>query len=464
MMAQNLKAQTFVNATSLGTLTQEDLSSLFGGVINVQYAVSLYKLEYTTNDLRGIPDTASGLLVVPDIPGALFPTLVFQRGTVDNRYDVPSELADFWEGAAIAGGLGYFTIAPDLLGMGESRGFHPYLHADSEASAALDMIFAAQEFAATQGIQLNAQLFIAGYSQGGHSAMALHREIETNYSEAFGLTAAVHMAGPYSLSGVMRDLILSDEPYPFPGFVAYQMLSFNYAYEWYDSLQQIFKPQFIEPMERFFNEEIGFFEMDTLLLIQLRADFGLDLPKLMFQDSLLTAFATDTLHPLNLALRENDVFDWAPQVPTRLLYCMADDRVNFRNSVVADSVMRANGAPDVLAIDVNSLLDHRECIEPAAIVAIIFFESFKVLVPTREVAALQLPVYMYPNPTNTSITLEQVPDNALLQIFDVNGRLVQSEQLHETIPNISVAALTPGMYAVRISTSQGSWTGKLVKQ
>src|SRR5690606_19642649 len=121
--------------------------------------------------------------------------------------------------------------------------------------------------------------------------------------------------------------------------------------------------------------EIGFFEMDTLLLFQLRDDFGKDLPKLMFQDSVLMAFVNDSLHPLNVALRENDTYNWAPKAPTRLFYCSGDDRVNFINSIVADSIMQRNGALDIQAFDLSPDLDHRECIGPAAIFAIIFFEN-----------------------------------------------------------------------------------------
>lgn len=456
------QVQLFISSESKGKLTVSEIESLLGGVISVDYGVQLYKLRYTTTDVRGLPDTASGLLVIPDLPGAIFPPLVFQRGTIDNRLDVPSNLMDAWEASAIAGGLGYVVIAPDLLGVGDSRGFHPYLHAASEASAAIDMIFAAQDFALQNNVQLNDQLFIAGYSQGGHSAMALHREIETNWSDIFTVTATAHMSGPYSLSGIMRDLILSDEPYPFPGFVAYQMLSYNYVYEWYDSLTQVFKPQFVAPMEQFFNEEIGFFAMDTLLLFQLRNDFGQDLPKLMFQDSILNALATDSLFPLNIALRENDTYNWAPRAPTRLLYCSGDDRVKYTNSTLADSVMQLNGALDVGSFDISSTLDHRECIEPAAALAILFFESFKVLVNTPLVSKEILNIKAYPNPTNGLLTLENLPEQAIVQIIDVNGRIHLSRQVNKFAQIFDLEYLSKGIYVVKIISDQGSWAGKII--
>ena len=43
----------------------------------------------------------------------------------------------------IAAGNGYFTVMADYLGMGEGEGFHPYIHARSQATAAIDLSKAA---------------------------------------------------------------------------------------------------------------------------------------------------------------------------------------------------------------------------------------------------------------------------------------------------------------------------------
>ena len=59
---------------------------------------------------------------------------------------------------------------PDYIGMGESPGLHPYVHGESEATATIDMIRAAREFI-TDSLNLidNHQVFLSGYSQGGHA-------------------------------------------------------------------------------------------------------------------------------------------------------------------------------------------------------------------------------------------------------------------------------------------------------
>ena len=41
--------------------------------------------------------------------------------------------------------FGYVVCAPDFVGLGDSPGVHPYVHAKTEASAAIDMLRAARE-------------------------------------------------------------------------------------------------------------------------------------------------------------------------------------------------------------------------------------------------------------------------------------------------------------------------------
>jgi hypothetical protein len=73
----------------------------------VRSGVDAYRLTYATIGVDGAPTTATGLLVLPR-----------------NR----------------AGRLRTVTVAPDYLGLRRGPGSHPYMHAASEASAALDML------------------------------------------------------------------------------------------------------------------------------------------------------------------------------------------------------------------------------------------------------------------------------------------------------------------------------------
>src|SRR5690606_11629005 len=110
-------------------------------------AVELYKIRYMTTDIHGETDTASGLLVLPDMPvKSTYPMVIYQHGTTNGPSDCPSRLSAGSAEAQAYGAMGYVTIAPDYLGLGDNDAFHPYVHAATEASAALDMLFAANEW------------------------------------------------------------------------------------------------------------------------------------------------------------------------------------------------------------------------------------------------------------------------------------------------------------------------------
>jgi hypothetical protein len=78
-------------------------------------------------------DTASGLLVLPVVPDTTnLPIVVYAHGTTDGPADVPSKLHGGYEVAMAYAAKGFAVAAPDFLGLGDARGFHPYVHAASK--------------------------------------------------------------------------------------------------------------------------------------------------------------------------------------------------------------------------------------------------------------------------------------------------------------------------------------------
>ena len=78
---------------------------------------------------------------------------------------------------------------------------------------------------------------------------------------------------------------------------------------------------------------------------------------------------------VNQILKENDTYNWAPRAPTRLYYCSGDEVVPHENSLVADSVMNENRAPDIMGVDLGADLGHSACARPALLASIDFFNS-----------------------------------------------------------------------------------------
>lgn len=454
------QSQQLISSEFKATFTKEQLNAMFGPF--AQNGIRLYKLQYTMPDLQGITDTVSGLLIIPDRTGVVLPLLCAMHGTVDSKEDVPSNLRGGYELGSAFAAFGYVTFMPDYLGLGESRGFHPYVHAESEAAAGINMLFAVRAYAAQNNLLINDQLFITGYSQGGHASMAMHRSVEQNYTNTLNTTAAAHLSGPYSISGAMRDLILGTQQYYFPAYIPFTLLSYDMAYDIFGSLESVFKPNYATIIQKFFDGEFTLNGANQAIINQLRIDRGMVVARYMFQDSVITAVENDLNHPINRALAANDVYQWAPKSPTRLFYCRADDQVTYRNSIVADSVMTLLGAANVDAVDVNPSADHGGCVFPAVLATVTFFGQYQqIQTDVNDLASSQLPIEVFPNPANDWLTFQHAPADAALQVIDLNGKIHFSTKLNDT-RQVNVQDLPQGVYLARITSRQGQWISKIV--
>lgn len=465
----SLSAQHLVSHTLLGSRTKAQLVTQFQ-LPFFQYGVKYYRITYTTTGLQGQPDTVSGLVVVPNDAGFAFPRLVYQHGTSSAKTDVPSfNVTQNGEGIIgwLFGGLGYVTLMPDYLGLGVSDGFHPYVHAATEASVAADMLRALPEFLDQTGYHANDQLFVTGYSQGGHAGMALHRAVETQLADEFEVTAAAHLSGPYSIGEVMRDLILSDKIYYYPAYLPNTILSYQTVYgNLFTQLDEVFKSPYATAIGQFYAGAINLGQLNSLLIGQLTANEGECRPFRMLQPAIVQAVTSDPAHPFNAALRDNNVYAWAPKAPTRIFYCTADDQVPYQNSLVALDTMLARGAVDLAAQDVDATADHGECVTPALTNTILFFVGYQQIEPFVSTGeAVVQPLALYPSPATTTVTLRNLTGPGQLRVYDPEGRL----RLHHSVAMsgdyvVGIGALENGVYYIQYISAGKLKQGKLVIQ
>jgi fermentation-respiration switch protein FrsA (DUF1100 family) len=61
----------------------------------------------------------------------------------------------------------------------------------------------------------------------------------------------------------------------------------------------------------------------------------------------VTLFENNYDHPLNFALRENDLWDWTPQSPMYILHALGDELIPPANSQLAYDQFISNGAEEV---------------------------------------------------------------------------------------------------------------------
>lgn len=442
-------AQQLVSSEFLESISKAQLTNDYG--IFIQNGVDLYKITYTTNDAHGVLDTASGLLVLPvDSDKPEFHRLCYQHGTVNGPNDVPSNLEGGSALAIIWGGVGLITTAADYIGMGESKGFHPYVHAATEASAAIDLMYASETFLEAEDVDFTNKIFISGYSQGGHAAAAVHRELEANYTDDFQVVASAPMSGPYDISGVMKDGMVSNAVYYTPAYLPNTLLSMNEAYNLGYEVDDLFKQPYANQIQHYYDGTINLFPLNNWLVQNLIINEGSSIPLKMLQDSIVDVALNDDNHPLMLALADNDVYDWTPQAPTRLFYCTADDQVSYLNSIVAEDKMNDNGALDVQAVNVESSADHVDCVEPAITASILFFGPFINAVSTID-KDLEANIEVFPNPATQVVFVQNIPEQSIVELYNIDGQQLWSTRGGTTSLSIPVQQYDKGVYFLVIN-------------
>jgi len=468
-------SQKIVDITLQETLTKEEVSALLFG-ISTEYGIEAYKVLYETMDTDGTIDTASGLMVLPvneqnDIG---FPFLAYQHGTVSARDQVPSNPTVFERRLIYYfAAQGYFTTAADYLGLGDSnRKLHPYIHADTEASAAIDLVDAAKTYVNNQGLPSNSQLFITGYSQGGHAAMAMLENLDGKEVNGLTVAAGSPMSGFYNVSGELLNGSIAEIEYGFPSYLIWILTGYQSVYgNLYANLSDILLPDYIDNVQGFIDGTITRGTLNDLLVDQLIENHGVSIPRFLFTATFLADLeSTDPENPVQIALKDNDVFDWVPTHPMRMMYCMADDQVAFTNSTFTDSIMNANGAMDVAAIDVNPTADHGGCVFPATLATYNFFSEIaqpNFILNTHAVDH-QLAFQLSPNPASDHIqlTFNNLSNNFGsfdLQLVDFSGKIIRQLSTNN-LQNFRFPLndISSGLYLMQVQTEYGFWTEKII--
>lgn len=344
--------------------------------VRVSNQVEAWKIEYETVDPWGSKILASGSIFLPKTSSNKeLPLLFYQHGTILVKTDAPSnnlEIESVLSGlnesllGVIAAGNGYFTIMADYLGMGSGAGFHPYIHARSQATAAIDLSTAAIEQFPNLFINKK-ESFLLGYSQGGHAAMALQREIETYHTNSYKIVAAAFGAGPYDLDGVMINDLLSGRPHPNPYYFGYILKSYFETYDFPYSLNDVLR----RPYDNL--ESVIDGENSSEVVNRYLPSIFIDALKKEFLDE----FKSDMNHPLRLVIAQNNVLNWKPNSPIRLYHGTKDLNVLYENALVAKRKLEANGADKIQIIEPIKNGNHSTTVIPYLIDSLEWFESFQ---------------------------------------------------------------------------------------
>ena len=285
--------------------------------------VKVVDLNYNTVGVDGEAANASGVMLVPAGSCSTAAALVaYAKGTDVQR---PRTLANPADSetfllAAMYAAQGYAVVATDYLGFAKSTyTYHPYLHADSEASSVIDSIRAARNAATGVGATLSGKVMVTGYSQGGHSSMAAHRAIERDNATEINLVAGAHLAGPYNLSGSTKI------PNAIAGvqfFVPYLVTSYQKIYKnIYSSVGTVFKAPYDGYIETLLPSPT--LTYTTLVTSGKLPGASGESPNqardALFQTAFTTDVQTNSNNPFYLASKKNDLLGWSPKA--KLMLC-----------------------------------------------------------------------------------------------------------------------------------------------
>jgi hypothetical protein len=212
----SLDAATF-QAELAGTSSGAQLMQITG---KPSCGVDFYYIKFWT--IGGAAETteSSGAMMVPTGAAPACsgprPIVLYAHGT---STDKTLNIADITnksnsEGALIAAmfaAQGFIVVAPNYAGYDISTlGYHPFLNAEQQSGEMIDILAAARtalpktfSSATTDG----GKLFITGYSEGGHVAMATQRAL---IASGATVTGAAPMSGPYALEAFGDALIFGN--------------------------------------------------------------------------------------------------------------------------------------------------------------------------------------------------------------------------------------------------------------
>ena len=286
--------------------------------------VKVVSLNYNTIGVSGELSNASGVMLVPSGTDCTAPTglVAYAKGTDVQK---PRTLANPADGetfllAAMYAAQGYTVVATDYLGFAKSTySYHPYLHADSEASSVIDSIRAARSAASGVGSTLSGKVMLTGYSQGGHSSMAAHRAIERDNAGEINVVAGAHLAGPYNMSGSLKSTAVI-AGYQF--FVPYLVTAWQKVYGTvYSKVGDAFKA----PYDGYIETLLPSATLDYTTLVTSgklpgkNGETPTQARDALFQSAFITDAQTNANNGLFLAGKKNDLLGWSPK--SKLLLC-----------------------------------------------------------------------------------------------------------------------------------------------
>ena len=182
---------------------------------------------------------------------------------------------------------------------------------------------AARNVLADLRVRQNGELFIFGFSQGGHSALALQRELERMRVKVDGtaVVGEVFDVERWFLGSLAREDSIAQALY-----VSYLLLAFDDIYDVFESTDDVFRRQYAGIVRNLFDMRHFF---DDVM-------FALPPPaRDLLKPSYYAQVTTNRDDPMRVRLRENAVDRWRPEAPVLAFHSQVDEEVPYDDALVS---------------------------------------------------------------------------------------------------------------------------------
>lgn len=385
--------------------------------------VDVHYLHYSTRGGAQEATNATAALMIPTGTRALCigprPRILYAHGTsAQKRFNLAdganlsvARLNPAAEEAASIAALyaaqGYIVVAPNYAGYDTSTlSYHPFLNAQQQSTDMIDALESARmalpKTPAGAKTQASDKLFVAGYSEGGHVALATARALE---AKNIAVTGSAALSGPYAMAAFGDAVFSGTTNVGSTLFAPLLVNSYQHAYKTiYASPSDVFTPKYLAGIDTLLPGSMaygdllmtgklpsalfqsgptgithleaisppsplfahGFNHSDYLINTVYRAGFLQD--ALANPDGAASESSTNPVpaanpqHPLRKALKTNDLRGYTPASPTFLCGGNSDPVVFFKNTQLISTIWQAQAAQAsaikyaILDMDTSSIL------------------------------------------------------------------------------------------------------------
>jgi len=332
-------------------------------IADIKNPLDVFEVIYETTWHDGSAVQASGIFFLPRKENKEFPMICYHHGTQiykDRKIGFESEQAIC---TAYSAG-GYMVAYPDYVGIGKGEKKHLYLHVETEAAAAINLMRAVKEILVKENAKQNNYLFLTGYSQGGHATLASLKIIQERYASEFKVTASAPMSGAYDLNGEQSKVMF--KPYTHPGYLPYLLYSYQEVYKCFNDNEWPFVASYSKTLPQLFDGNHKFSEINKAMPA---------IPKDILSDEFLKALSTNDTFSFKLKLEENSVDNWKPETPVFFCYCKGDEQVPYQNAINASKTMKKNGAKNIKLHKSSNKMRHNPCAIFSSMYTKMYFDS-----------------------------------------------------------------------------------------